>query len=123
MLFDIFMDEDGSAFDDLVKIIDEATPLYKHRMDDLPPVLQDIVHNIALNWDGILTKDIAKKTRLESKEVSSQLKQLEKCQIVESVYIGKNKIYKIEERFFNIWYLMRFGRKKDRERKSEGKKI
>ena len=116
MLFDIFMDEDGSAFDDLVKIIDEATPLYKHRMDDLPPVLQDIVHNIALNWDGILTKDIAKKTRLESKEVSSQLKQLEKCQIVESVYIGKNKIYKIEERFFNIWYLMRFGRKKDRNR-------
>ena len=116
MLFDIFMDDDGSAFDDLVKVIDEATPLYKHRMDDLPPVLQDIVHNIALNWDGMLTKDIAKKTKLESKEVSSQLKQLEKYQIVESVSIGKNKIYKIEERFFNIWYLMRFGRKKDRNR-------
>ena len=116
MLFDIFMDDDGSAFDDLVKVIDEATPLYKHRMDDLPPVLQDIVHNIALNWDGMFTKDIAKKTRLESKEVSSQLKQLEKYQIVESVSIGKNKIYKIEERFFNIWYLMRFGRKKDRNR-------
>ena len=32
------------------------------------------------------------------------------------MYIGKNKIYKIEERFFNIWYLMRFGRKKDRNR-------
>ena len=116
MLFDIFMDDDGSAFDDLIKVIDEATPLYKHRMDDLPPTLQDIVHNIALNWDGILTKDIAKKTKLESKEVSSQLKQLEKYQIVESVSIGKNKIYKIEERFFNIWYLMRFGRKKDRNR-------
>ncbi len=116
MLFDIFMDEEGSAFDDLIKVIDEATPLYKHRMDDLPPVLQDIVHNIALNWDGILTKDIAKKTRLTSKEVSAQLKQLEKYQVVESVSIGKNNIYKIEERFFNIWYLMRFGRKKDRNR-------
>lgn len=116
MLFDIFMDDEGNAFDDLIKVIDEATPLYKHRMDDLPPVLQDIVHNIALNWDGILTKDIAKKTRLTSKEVSSQLKQLEKYQVVESLSIGKNKIYKIEERFFNIWYLMRFGRKKDRNR-------
>lgn len=116
MLFDIFMDEDGSAFDDLVKIIDEATPLYKHRMDDLPPVLQDIVHTLALNWDGMLTKDIALKTKLQSKEVSAQLKQLEKYQIVKSVSIGKNNIYTIEERFFNIWYLMRYGRKKDRNR-------
>jgi len=116
MLFDIFIDGNGSAFDDLLKILDEATPLYKHRMDDLPPVLQDIVHTLALNWDGMLTKDIALKTKLQSKEVSAQLKQLEKYQIVESVSIGKNNIYKIEERFFNIWYLMRYGRKKDRNR-------
>jgi hypothetical protein len=116
MLFDIFIDDNGNAFDDLIKVLDEATPLYKHRMDDLPPVLQDIVHTLALNWDGMLTKDIALKTKLQSKEVSAQLKQLEKYQIVESVSIGKNNIYKIEERFFNIWYLMRYGRKKDRNR-------
>jgi len=116
MLFDIFLDEDGNAFDDLLKILDEATPLYKHRMDDLPPALQEIVHTIAINWDGMLTGEIAKKLRMESKLVSAQLKKLEKYEIVESESIGKNKIYKIKERFFNIWYLMRFGRKKDRER-------
>jgi len=116
MLFDIFMDGDGNAFDDLVKVLDEATPLYKHRMDDLPPVLQEIVHTLALNWDGMLTKEIAHKTKLQSKEVSAQLKQLKKYQIVESISIGKNNIYKIEERFFNIWYLMRYGRKKERNR-------
>lgn len=117
MLFDIFVDDGGNAFDDLLKILDDATPLYKHRMDDLPETLQDITHTIAMNWDGISTKDIAKKTRLESKTVSAQLKQLEtKYGIIESISIGKNKIYKIEERFFNIWYLMRFGRKKDRQK-------
>ncbi|GAA79505.1 NACHT domain-containing protein [Pseudoalteromonas sp. BSi20495] len=117
MLFDIFVDDGGNAFDDLLKILDDATPLYKHRMDDLPETLQDITHTIAMNWDGIGTKEIAKKTRLESKTVSAQLKQLEtKYGIVESISIGKNKIYKIEERFFNIWYLMRFGRKKDRQK-------
>jgi predicted transcriptional regulator len=78
-------------------------------MDDLPPILQEIVHIIALNWDGMLTKDIAIKTNLKSNEVSSHLKQLEKYHIIESTLTGKNKIYKIEERFFNIWYLMRFG--------------
>jgi TPR repeat protein len=116
MLFDIFVDEKGNAFEDLLKILDEVTPLYKHRMDDLSDIAQDIVHTLALNWDGMFTKDIAKKTRLESKAVSSHLKQLEKYQIVEAESIGKNKIYKIQERFFNIWYLMRFGRKKDRNR-------
>jgi len=116
MLFDIFLDEDGNAFEDLLKILDEATPLYKHRMDDLPPMLQDIVHAIAINWDGMLTKEIAKKTKLESKVVSAQLKQLEKYQLIESESVGKNKIYKIQERFFNIWYLMRHGRKKDRQK-------
>ena len=117
MLFDIFVDESDNAFDDLLQVLDDATPLYKHRMDDLPDTLQDITHTIAMNWDGMLTKDIAKKTRLESKVVSAQLKQLEtKYGLVESISIGKNKIYKIEERFFNIWYLMRFGRKKDRQK-------
>lgn len=116
MLFDILMDDGGNAFDDLLKILDEVTPLYKHRMDDLPPQLQEIVHTIAMNWDGMLTREVAKKTKLESKAISSQLKQLEKYEIVESESIGKNKIYKIKERFFNIWYLMRYGRKKDRQR-------
>lgn len=116
MLFDILMDDGGNAFDDLLKILDEVTPLYKHRMDDLPPQLQEIVHTIAMNWDGMLTREVAKKTKLESKAISSQLKQLEKYEIVESESIGKNKIYKIKERFFNIWYLMRYGRKKERQR-------
>ncbi len=116
MLFDIFLDDSGDAFEDLLRILDEVTPLYKHRMDDLPTQLQEIVHTLAINWDGMLTNEIAKKTRIESKAVSAQLKKLEKYEIIESESIGKNNIYKIKERFFNIWYLMRFGRKKDRQR-------
>lgn len=116
MLFDIFLDEDGNAFDDLLKVLDDATPLYKHRLDELPPQLQEIVHTIAINWDGMYTAEIAKKTRLSTKVISAQLGKLEKYDIVESEQAGKNKIYKIKERFFNIWYLMRFGRKKERQR-------
>ena len=116
MLYDIFIKNSETAFEDLLKVLDDVTLLYKDRMDNLPSILQDIVHNIAINWDGITTKELAIKTRLESKSVSSQLKQLEKYHIIEFESIGKNKIYKIKERFFNIWYLMRFGRKKDRNR-------
>src|SRR5690606_1975909 len=100
MLFDIFLDDSGDAFEDLLRILDEVTPLYKHRMDDLPTQLQEIVHTLAINWDGMLTNEIAKKTRIESKAVSAQLKKLEKYEIIESESIGKNNIYKIKERFF-----------------------
>jgi len=116
MLFDIFLDEGGNAFDDLLKVLDEATPLYKHRIDELPAQLQEIVHTIAIHWDGMYTAEIAKKTRLSTKVISAQLGKLEKYDIIEFEQAGKNKIYKIKERFFNIWYLMRFGRKKDRQR-------
>jgi TPR repeat protein/DNA-binding transcriptional regulator GbsR (MarR family) len=116
MLFDIFMDETGNAFQDLMKVLDEVTPLYKHRMDDLPPQLQDIMHAVAMNWDGISVKEIAKQTGLATNAISAQLNKLEKTGIVYSEAIGKNKVYQINERFFNIWYLMRFGRKRDRQR-------
>jgi len=116
MLFDIFVEDHADAFDDLMRVLDDVTPLYKDRMDHLPAVLQEIVHTIALNWDGMSTKEIAQKTRMESKVISAQMKQLEKYQIVISESVGKNKIYLIKERFFNIWYLMRYGRKKDRAR-------
>ena len=116
MLFNIFVEDNGNAFDDLMRILDEVTPLYKDRMESMPPVLQELAHTIALNWDGMSTKEIAKKTRMPSKVVSAQLKQLEKYQMIEARSVGKNKIYLIKERFFNIWYLMRYGRKKERAR-------
>lgn len=116
MLFDIFIEDNGNTFNDLMKVLDDVTPLYQERMNHIPKVLQNITHAIAMNWDGMLTKEIAKKTKLESKVVSAQLKQLEKYHIIESVSLGKNKIYSIKERFFNIWYLMRYGKKKDRNR-------
>lgn len=116
LLFDILIDDGDSAFGQMEKLLDEITPFYQDRLKQLPATLKDITHNIAMNWDGIETSEITKKTRLTSKEVSSQLQQLKKYHFVESVSIGKNNIYKIRERFFNIWYLMRYGRKKDIQR-------
>ena len=118
LLFEIFVDDsNGDAFRDLEKILDQVTPLYKHRMDVLPPQLQEIVDAIALNWDAMNAREIAAKTKLSSNFVSSQLKQLDKYHIVEKEKTStKNYLYRISERFFNIWYLMRHGRKWDEKR-------
>ncbi len=118
LLFEIFIDDvDGNSFKDLEAILDRITPLYKHRMENLSTQQQTIVDAIAQNWDAISTKDIAKKVRMSSKAVSSQLNQLEKGQLVEKQPTStKNQLYRLRERFFNIYYLMRLGKRKNRNR-------
>ncbi len=118
LLFEIFLDdEDGNSFKDLEAILDRVTPLYKHRMDDLSPQQQDIVNTIAMHWDAVSTKEIAKDVRMESKAVSAQLRQLEKNRIIHKIKTStKNHLYQITERFFNIWYLMRHGRSGDKKK-------
>ncbi|MCK4296601.1 MAG: SEL1-like repeat protein [Candidatus Marinimicrobia bacterium] len=115
LLYGIFADkEEGNAFQDLEKILDEVTTLYKHRMEKLSAQQQEIVDFIALIWDAVSTKEIAQKTRIKSKAVSSQLKFLQKNHIIEKQETKtKNNLYRLSERFFNIWYLMRHGGKRE----------
>jgi hypothetical protein len=117
LLFEIFLDDDGSAMEDLEVLLDRVTPLYKHCLDDLPTQQQAIVYEIAMGWDALSTREIAAKTRLDSKHISAQLQYLEKNRIVQSESTSKkNKLYCLEERFFNIWCLMRLGRAGDKRR-------
>src|SRR6185437_8104955 len=118
IMFGIFLDyEHESALRDLHKILDLVTPLYKHRMDDLPVQQQKIVDAVARNWEPITVKDLAARTRVASKTLSAQLNQLEKEQVVvKQDTATKNKTYMIRERFWNIWYLMRYGRRDDKEK-------
>ncbi|OQD42511.1 hypothetical protein BUL40_10340 [Croceivirga radicis] len=117
-LYKIFTDNvSGKSVRDLQLTLDSVTPLYKHNMDDLPKNQQKIVDVIAKSWDATSVKEIVKSTRKESKTVSAQIRQLEKKQIIEKIPTDtKNHLYQIKERFFNIWYLMRYGRKHDRKR-------
>ncbi len=117
LLFEILLDRDGNAFRDLELLLDRVTPLYKHRMDDLPAQQQAIVDAVALGWDALSTGEIARATRLPSKQVAAQLKQLERANVIHREPTStKNNLYRLAERFFNIWYLMRHGRPGDRRR-------
>lgn len=118
LLFEIFLDQKkGDSFQDLEIILDRVTPLYKHRMDGLPSQKQDIIDTIALNWDAVGVKEIARNTRISSKAVSAHLNELEKNRIIVKIPTStKNNFYQVGERFFNIWYLMRHGRKRERNK-------
>lgn len=124
MLFDVFMDnEKQDSFKDLEAILDRVTPLYKHRMDDLKPQQQLIVDAVARAWDAVTVSEIAELARserqgLKTNQISAQLKQLVDNQIVEIEprAKGRNHLYRLQERFFNIWYLMRYSTRQDKQR-------
>ena len=118
LLFEIFTDDsEGNSFKDLEYVLDRVTPLYKHRLDDLPKQQQAIIDAVAQNWDAISTKEIARITKLPGKAVSAQLNELVKNQLIAKEQTStKNHLYRINERFFNIYYLMRVGRHKNKKR-------
>lgn len=118
LLFQIIMEgAKESSYAYLEETIDKTTPLYKHRMDDLSRQQKAIVHTIAMNWDAMSTKEIAEQTRLPSKTVSAQLVKLQQQWIVDKIETStKNHLYIVKERFFNIWYLMRYGNQTDKRR-------
>ncbi len=118
LLFEIFSDEEsGNSIKDLEIVLDKVTPLYKHRMDDLSPQQQEIAHIIAVNWDAVSVAEIARKAKMESKKVSSQLNLMVVNGLINKIPTNtKNNLYQIRERFFNIWYLMRLGSVNEREK-------
>lgn len=101
------------AEDDLEALLDQLTPYYKARFDDLSPQSQQVVDAVALHWHPITAAECDAKVRLGINATSAQLHRLVK-QGVLSRSAGADSprlTFQISERFFNIWYLMRASRR------------
>ncbi len=113
MLYEII--EDKPRLDVLKtfnRLLDNLTPYYKHRMDDLAPQQQKIIDTI-MQSDGVASPtEVAKIIGWKPNVVTSQFKRLKDLnilQIKESQEVKKKKtIYEISDRLFVIWYQMRY---------------
>ena len=114
LLFHLVLDGlAGGAREYLEQLLDQCTPTYKGRVDDLPPQAQQVLDGLALHWDPATAMEIAETTGLETNVVSTYLTRLVRQGIAEKVDPGDSKkaLYQVAERFFNIWYLMRASRR------------
>jgi len=98
---------------DLDGLLDQLTPYYKARFDDLAPQSQVIVDAVALHWNPITAAQCQAATHLDVNTVSAQLNRLVKSGLLTKVSLpGPSKLgFQLSERFFNIWYLMRASRR------------
>lgn len=99
-----------NGFDYLHYIIDRATPLYQERLGNLTPAQQKIVLELSNFWDAVKVKPLIQACKMPGKVISAQLNRLEKIGVVEKVKgLKKDNLYRLSERFFNMWLLMTQG--------------
>ena len=104
---------DGDVRSDLEGLLDEVTPLYKARFDELPAQAQQLLDKLALHWDPMSARQAADALGWQVNQASAQLDRLVQAGVVEKVKSGRGKrmAFQVAERFFNIWYLMRASRR------------
>ena len=99
----------GTAFEDLERLIDEQTPYFKGRIEELPPQLRRVFHCLAEGWRPLLAKEVAAASKLSSSHASAQLRQLVEKGYAKEHRLPNNKRlrYEVVDRFYNIYYLLR----------------
>ena len=102
----------GSAFEDLEQLIDEQTPYFKARIEELPIQARKVFHCLAEGWKPMLAKEVAGTAKLSSSHASAQLRQLVEKGYAREIHLPRTKRvrYEVSDRFYNIYYLLRFSR-------------
>ncbi|QEW07385.1 tetratricopeptide repeat protein [Nitrincola iocasae] len=108
----------NDAMGDLEKLLDEVTPYYKARIEEYQtPLQRATIDAIALHWDPVTTGQLSKITGLPSTTLSPQLIRLRKDGLIEITETsGSYSGHQVTERFLNIWYLMRHGTRRNKQR-------
>jgi tetratricopeptide (TPR) repeat protein len=107
-----------AAMADLEILLDQVTPYYKARIEEYQtPQQRAVIDAIALHWDPVTTGDLVRITDIAATTLSPLLIRLRKDGLIENVETsGAYAGHQFVERFFNIWYLMRHGTRRTRQR-------
>jgi tetratricopeptide (TPR) repeat protein len=99
-----------NGFEYLRLILDRASPLYRDRLNYFPPAQRKVVLELSNFWDAVRVSQLTEACKMPGKLVSAQLSQLVKAEVVEKISGPRREnLYRIAERFFNLWLLMTQG--------------
>lgn len=108
----------GDVRSDLEALLDAMTPLYKARMDALAELPRKLLAHVFEHWAPISLGQLADASHVAKSSISPQLQRLQLDGLIEKTPLhGTTRSgYQAAERFFNIWYLMRFSPRRQRAR-------
>jgi tetratricopeptide (TPR) repeat protein len=106
-----------TGYEYLRLIMDTVTPLYQERLNSLPPSQRKIVLQMAFLWESVGAGELGEAAKMDAKVISAQLKQLTEKAIAEKIPTGtKNHLYRLSERFFNLWLIFTQGSPKEKRK-------
>ena len=87
-------------------------PYFKARIEELPVQARKLFHCLAEGWKPLLAREVADAAKLTSSHTSAQLKQLVEKGYTREIRLpgAKRTRYEVSDRFYNIYYLLRFSR-------------
>ncbi|MGE3749854.1 MAG: tetratricopeptide repeat protein, partial [Verrucomicrobiales bacterium] len=103
---------DGDARRDLNRLLEDCTPYFKSRIEEISIEERRVFDHVARHWDPVAVGDIQSALRRPSNKISIYLRRLVAGGFLEEAAAStqKRKAYQVAERFYNIYYLMRFTR-------------
>ena len=110
MLFELFAaGGNDQVKEDLARLLDMMTPLYKARLEALPEQQRKLLAHVMEYWQPISSGQLAQVSGLSNAQISPQLVRMEQQGLIEKTPLPRTSRagYQVSERFFNIWYLMR----------------
>jgi predicted ArsR family transcriptional regulator len=118
MLYELFAaDRQDNLHTDLKLLLDLMTPLYKARTENLADQPRKLLAHMMEHWAPVAAAELAEASDIPTTTVSGQLARLEAEGLIEKAKLpGRRRAgYQVAERFFNIWYLMRYTPRRIRE--------
>ena len=114
MAFEVMRDKSGiqPLVEDLRALLDAQTAYFEARLSKLAPRERAIVTVMALAPKNLTLKEIAEKSRLPERSLSTLMSRLLQDGHVEVTYGsgGKGTVYGLSEGLFRLWYQYRKGR-------------
>jgi len=97
-----------NLMDNLIQLVDDNTEYFKSHLDSIAAVERKVYLALAEIWDPATAKKVATVARLDVNKTSAILGRLEQeGQVAIDDQKGRKKLYKVAERMYNIYYLMR----------------
>jgi len=91
----------------LTRLVDDHTDYFKSHLDELPPMERKVFVALCDLWDPAPAREVARVARTNTSKASAQLMRLIRRGAVVADQEGRKKTYRVAERLYNIYYLMR----------------
>lgn len=101
--------------ENLLDLVDDHTEYFKSHLESLPPLERRVYLALARLWKPATTREVAEQARIDTNRASAQLARLvQKGVVAIAGGTSRQRQYYVNERLYNIYYLLRRGGGSDR---------